>query len=166
MRRRIPAVLALCLIVSVTLVASVLATAALAAAQPADERAAQKQLPQSRDKFWTTLHTTQIKEDDRRGLFLAVHSPQVKALAGQTLTVSGFMLPLESNMTTSHFLLSKYTPVCFFCPPGQPNEIVEVRTSRPVKAGYDLIKVSGRFALQSNGEQGLFFRLDGASVAR
>jgi hypothetical protein len=146
---------------------ALIASAALAAAQPADERAAQKQLPQAHDAFWTTLHTTQIKEDVRRGMFLAIHSPQVKALAGQTLTVSGFMLPLEADgMTTTHFLLSKYTPVCFFCPPGQPNEFVEVRTTRPVKAGYDLIKVSGRFALQSNGEQGLFFRLDGASVTR
>jgi hypothetical protein len=166
MRRHVPPTLALCLTVSAALTASVLATAALAATQPTDERAAQKTLPWARDPFWTTLHTTQIKEDARRGMFLAMHSPQVKALAGQTLTITGFMLPLESDMTTTHFLLSKYTPVCFFCPPGQPNEIVEVRTSRPVKAGYDLIKVSGRFALQSNGEQGLFFRLDGASVVR
>lgn len=153
-------------ILSAALALSLLASVALAASQPTEERAAQKTLPKARDPFWTTLHTTQIKEDTRRGMFLAVHSPQVKALAGQTLTVSGFMLPLEADMTTTHFLLSKYTPVCPFCPPGQPNEIVEVHTNRPVKAGYDLIKVSGRFALQSNGEQGMFFRLDGASVVR
>lgn len=153
-------------VLSAALALSLLASVAFAASQPAEERAAQKALPKARDPFWTTLHTTQIKEDARRGLFIAVHSPQVKALAGQTLTVSGFMLPIEADATTTHFLLSKYTPVCPFCPPGQPNEIVEVRTNRPVKAGYDLIKVSGRFALQSNGEQGMFFRLDGASVVR
>ena len=153
-------------VLSAALALSLLASGALAASQPADERAAQKGLPKARDPFWTTLHTTQIKEDARRGMFIAVHSPQVKALAGQTLTVSGFMLPIEADVTTTHFLLSKYTPVCPFCPPGQPNEVVEVHTSRPVKAGYDLIKVSGRFTLQSNGEQGMFFRLDGASVVR
>ncbi len=151
---------------SAVLALSLLASTALAASQPTDERAAQKGLPRASDPFWATLHTTRIKEDARRGMFLAVQSPQVKALAGQTLTVTGFMLPLESDAATTHFLLSKYTPVCAFCPPGQPNEFVEVRTNRPVKAGYDLIKVSGRFALQANGEQGLFFRLDGASVVR
>lgn len=138
--------------------------AAWAVVQPADERAAQKTLPHSNDPLWTTLKTTQIRSDEKRGMFIALPSDKVKALAGQSVTLSGFMLPIESNLKTTHFLLSKYTPVCFFCPPGQPNEIVEVHTVRPVAAGYDRIKLKGRFSLQNNGEQGLFFRLDQATV--
>ena len=134
--------------------------------QPAEERQAQKVLPQSRDALWTPLKTTKIGEDTKHGRFTATPPPAVKALNGQTITLTGFMMPLESQATTSHFLLSKYTPVCFFCPPGQPNEVVEVRTSKPLKAGYDRIQVTGRFALQNDGEKGLFFRLDQAAASR
>lgn len=134
--------------------------------QPADERSAQKALPQSHDALWATLKTTRIGEDTKRGRFTATPTPEVKALDGQVVTLNGFMLPLESQATTSHFLLSKYTPVCFFCPPGQPNEVVEVRTTKPLRAGYDRIKVTGRFTLQNDGEKGLFFRLDQASASR
>ncbi len=140
------------------------AAALAVATQPTDERAAQKTLRHSNDPLWSTLKNTQVRSDAKRGPFVATPSASVKALAGQSVTISGFMLPIESDLKTTHFLLSKYTPVCFFCPPGQPNEIVEVHTVRPVAAGYDRIKLKGRFSLQNNGEQGLFFRLDQAAV--
>ncbi len=152
---------------AIILAGAVLAAPAAALAvstQPADERAAQKTLPHSNDPLWTTLKTTQVRSDAKRGMFVAIPSASVKALAGQSVTISGFMLPIETDLKTTHFLLSKYTPVCFFCPPGQPNEIVEVHTIRPLPASYDRIKLTGRFSLQNNGEQGLFFRLDQASV--
>lgn len=73
------------------------------------------------------------------------------------------MLPLEQESMTRHFLMSRFTPVCFFCPPGDPNEVVEVRTLKPFRAGYDRVKVTGVFSLTNNGEKGLFFRIDGAT---
>jgi hypothetical protein len=38
--------------------------------------------------------------------------------------------------------------------------LVEVRAVRPVKAGYDMVRVTGRFSLANNREKGLFFRLE------
>jgi hypothetical protein len=125
------------------------------------ERQVQKDLPQAGDPLWKVLRTTKVSGDAKTGLFIADHSAQVKALAGKTLTLSGFMLPLEQSDTTRHFLISRYTPVCFFCPPGDPNEVVEVRLRRPIQAGYSLVKVTGVFSLANNGEKGLFFRIDG-----
>jgi hypothetical protein len=133
------------------------AAAGAAGGQPSDERAAQRGLPHATDQLWAVLRTTKIGEDARRGIFTARFSPAVQALAGKSITISGFMLPLESQGRTAHFLLSKYTPVCFFCPPGEPNEVIEVRTVKSLKAGYGKVTVTGRFALQNDGEKGLFY---------
>jgi len=42
--------------------------------------------------------------------------------------------------------------------------VVGVRTTRPIAFVQKLVTVTGRFALQNNGEQGLFFQMTGASV--
>jgi hypothetical protein len=129
------------------------------AAEIKRERALQQALPQSGDPMWRLLHTSRIIEDQRTGYYSAVHPPAVRALAGKTVTISGFMLPIEQETQTRHFLVSRYTPVCFFCPPGDPNEVVEVRTVNPRPAGCDMVKVTGTFSIADNGEKGLFFRL-------
>ena len=134
--------------------------------QPIAERKAQQSLPQSKDNLWKTLSTTKIAEDDARGLFTAKHPPQVRALVGQTLTLSGFIMPLETTAQFRHFLLTRYTPVCDFCPPGAPNEVVEVWSNKPIAQTLDMMRATGRFALTDNGEKGLFFQLTGADVVK
>ena len=135
-----------------------------ASGQPPVERAAQRRLPHSTDPLWATLGATEVRQDPAKGIFTAAFPPKVKAMAGQTLTVSGFMLPLDAGMATQHFLLSKYTPVCPFCPPGAPNEVIEVRSTSPIYIYDQQIEVTGRFSLQNDGDAGLFFRLDQAQV--
>lgn len=70
------------------------------------------------------------------------------------------MLPMDTAPRSKHFLLSRYTPVCFFCPPGQPNEVVEVISKPGVKLTGAMITLTGRLSLINDGEKGLFFRLD------
>lgn len=132
--------------------------------QPLEERSAQQALPQSPDKQWALLATTVIGEDLERGLFTARHPPGVRALSGRTMTITGYVMPLETTPTFSHFLLTRYTPVCNFCPPGAPNEVIEVIAATPLAPTHDLVQVSGPFSLANNGEKGLFFRIDGALV--
>ena len=146
------------------------AIAVLAAAMPATaqqapgERAAQARLPQARTPLWATLRTTKIRVDDARGLFTAIHPPAVKALVGKTVTLAGFVMPLDAATRGNHFLLSKYTPVCAFCPPGEPNEVVEVRAAQPIVFSARMVSVTGRFALENNGDNGLFFQMTLATV--
>lgn len=132
--------------------------------QAVGERSAQASLPQSNAPIWTVLRKTKIGEDGAKGVFTAAFPPEVKALDKQTVTLSGFMLPLDAQEKSTHFLISKYTPVCFFCPPGEPNEVVEVTSKTGVPVSYKLLNVTGRMALQNNGEKGLFFRVDQAVV--
>lgn len=151
------------------LLAGALATGAAAAdklvVQPSGERQAQQALPQSKAPLWTVLRRTRVAQDDRRGLYTASFPAEVQALDGRTVTLSGFMLPLDTEAAARHFLLSKYTPVCFFCPPGQPNEVVEVTARSGVALTDRMLTVTGRLALTHQTDRGLFFRMDQA-VAR
>ena len=128
------------------------------------ERAAQARLPQGRTPLWATLRQTRIGEDDARGMFTAAHPPQVRALSGKTISLAGFVMPLDAATRGNHFLLSKYTPVCAFCPPGEPNEVVEVHSAQPIAFSPRLVTVTGRFGLENKGENGLFFQMTGATV--
>ncbi len=140
------------------------ASASAPLTQPANERAEQKTLPTSRAPLWTMLRRAQVSQDDRRGVFAIAYPPEVKALNGRAVTVSGFMLPLDTSTSSTHFLLSRYTPVCFFCPPGQPNEVVEVTSARGVPITDRMLTVTGRMALENKGDKGLFFQIQQASV--
>lgn len=134
--------------------------------QPQDERAAQDQLPQSKDTLWDTFSKTKVSLDDKTGNYSAVFPDDVKKLQGQTITISGFMLPLESSEKFKHFLLSKRTPTCFFCPPGAPNEIIEVYSDKETEWAEDLITYQGTFELIDNKEMGVFFKMSNATQVK
>lgn len=132
--------------------------------QPTYERAAQQSLPQSRAPLWATLAHAKVGEDDSRGVFTIAFPPEVKALSGRSVELTGFMLPLDRDERSRHFLLSRYTPVCMFCPPGAPNEVVEVNAVRGVPVTDRLLRVSGKLALTNSADNGLFFKVNQASV--
>jgi uncharacterized protein len=131
--------------------------------QAPGERSVQQSLPKSSAPLWTVLRRSRVGEDFKHGRFTIAFTDDVRALAGHTVTLSGFMLPLDETPATRHFLLSRYTPVCFFCPPGAPNEVVEVISRRGLKLTDKMTTVTGRFTLNNDGEKGLFFRIDEAS---
>jgi len=132
--------------------------------QPAEERTAQDELPKSKDALWATLAEADVAADYENGLFTIKTTPAIDALAGTTLTVSGFMVPLDVEENISHFLIARNTPVCPFCPPGEPDEVIEVQCLESVPSSYDLVTVTGIFKLIDNGDQGLFFQLKDARV--
>ncbi|MDP3379607.1 MAG: DUF3299 domain-containing protein [Brevundimonas sp.] len=133
-------------------------------AELAEERQMQLSLPTANHPVWDVLRRTRVWIDEASQMFRASHPAEVRRLAGTRVTIRGYMLPLEPDMRTRHFLISPYTPVCFFHPPAEPNEVIEVRLSRPIEAGYHLVEVTGTFRLSNDGEKGLFFVIDGGSA--
>jgi len=127
--------------------------------QPTAERKAQEKLPQSKDEIWTALGKCALTLDPATATYRIAFTPEIKAMEGKEVTVGGFMLPLESKPSFTHYLLSKRTPTCPFCPPGLPNEIVEVFSSKAVTWDSDIVVVSGTLALSSDPEKGLFFQM-------
>lgn len=132
------------------------------AGQPAEERAAQDRLPQSHDGSWDILGQTKINFDEKSGLFQADVPQSLKDMSGKTMKISGFILPLEASDTFTHFLLSKRTPTCPFCPPGAPNEIIEVIADVPTEWDEGLVTYEGEFEVTNNAELGVFFKLKDA----
>ncbi len=117
----------------------------------------------SKHPVWQLLQKTKVIMDKKQGFYSAKIPSEVKALSGKEVTVSGFMMPLESKDKFKHFLLAKRTPTCPFCPPGEPNEIIDVWTKKPVGYTDELITVKGTFELMNDREMGLFFKLKDAT---
>lgn len=117
----------------------------------------------SQDPAWDLLRTTRLTTD-ARGMVHAAVPPKVKALTGHDFTVSGFILPIEASLKFQHFILSRYSPQCPFCPSGAPNEVIEINSKKPVQANNYMVFLKGRFSVQNNVEQGLFFRMDDAEL--
>jgi hypothetical protein len=105
-----------------------------------------------------------VESDLARGLFVADHPPEVRALDGRVVSISGFMLSTDPMGFSTDFILTRYTPVCAFCPPGAPNEAVQVTLTRVITPIRGLITVRGRLHLEKDATSGLFFRLDGAEI--
>ena len=130
--------------------------------QPLDERQAQESLPQAKDDMWKKLSQCKVVLDHKTYKYSIYYTPQLEAKKGKKITISGFMLPLEANEKFKHFLLSKRTPTCSFCPPGEPNEIIEVFTKNPITWDEGIVTMTGEFVFANKDELGIFFQLKDA----
>lgn len=111
---------------------------------------------------WRTLGNVRVEE--RNGFYYPTFSSEVKKLDGTNVTLQGFMLPLENSEKQRHFLLSATPPSCFFCLPGGPESIVEIKTSEAVDYTFDPVTINGKLELLQGGDDfGLFYRVTSAS---
>lgn len=128
------------------------------------ERQAQSGLPRSNDAIWPKLRACKVFFNNRNGLYSLLPTPEVKAMQGKILKIKGFMLPLDGLERSRHFLLGVNTPVCFYHPPGEPNEVIDVKSVKPVLWSEKPITIEGQFSLINNGEMGVFFALNQANL--
>ncbi|WP_428674351.1 DUF3299 domain-containing protein [Reyranella sp.] len=130
--------------------------------QPPDEAALQSRLPQVRDELWRKFVNCPLGYDEETGVYSIQLTPEVKALNGKTVTMRGFVLPMDGSDQTKHFLLTRNTPVCMYCPPGQPNEVVEVEAEKPIQWSERIVAVTGKLRLVNDQERAVFFRMENA----
>lgn len=123
-------------------------------------------LPQSDDPLWETLASSTVDVDGQTGRY-KIHFPEnVQLLNGKKLKISGFMLPLEATETFSHVLLSRQAPTCFFCLPGNPNEIIEVYTEKPIRWSDHLVTVEGTMNITKDEESGMVYVMKNAALIK
>jgi len=118
-------------------------------------------LMKSDDQIWKSFAKCKVSMDQNLS-YTINYVPGVKALNGKNVTISGFMLPLEPKDKFSHFLLGKNAPTCAYCPPGGPNEVVEVFSSKPMTWNETLVTISGTLILVNDGKKGVFFQMKNA----
>lgn len=109
---------------------------------------------------WKTL--AKVTPVAKNGKMIAEFSPDILGLDRKNVRVQGFIIPLDMGDKQSRFLLSSVPPHCQFCLPAGPDGVVEVRAKKPVQYGFEPIVVSGRFAVLTDDETGLLYRLTDA----
>ncbi|MBQ4849361.1 DUF3299 domain-containing protein [Pseudoalteromonas sp. MMG012] len=75
-----------------------------------------------------------------------LNAPVVKSLDGQSVSLPGFVVPLEGDSEIiTEFLLVPYFGACIHVPPPPPNQIVHVKIKNgvPIDSLYDAITVTG-----------------------
>ncbi len=114
---------------------------------------------------WEVLAQVKLAKADNK--FVPKFEAPVEQLKGQEIQIKGFMMPLEQAAQQQHFILSA-NPVqnCFYCLPGGPETLVEVRTDRPIDFSYDPITIAGRLELLSDDPMGMYYRLANARAVR
>ncbi|MEL7479526.1 MAG: DUF3299 domain-containing protein [Pseudomonadota bacterium] len=73
-------------------------------------------------------------------------APVVKELDGKSVSLPGFVVPLEGDSEViTEFLLVPYFGACIHVPPPPPNQIVHVKIKNgvPIESLYDAITVTG-----------------------
>ena len=85
----------------------------------------------------------------------------IRKLEGQTITVKGFMFPLEESDDQQTFLLGPFPMSCPFHYHVGPSMVIEVHADKhPVKFSYDPVTITGTLELvPSDWENGIFYRL-------
>jgi hypothetical protein len=116
------------------------------------------------DPRWSMFRGVQVDTDLAKGVAAAHFPPDLMKVSGQTFEIAGYMTPLDASGVTRHFILTRRSTGCPFCPPNEANEAIEVFTERPVQYADRQILVTGKLTLLSNSNEGLFFRMQGAKV--
>lgn len=100
--------------------------------------------------------------------FKPAFTPQVQALNGKTVTVKGFMFPLDESEKQKQFLFGPFPVNCPFQYHVGPNLVIEVHADKnPVKFSYDAITLTGTLQLVSaDPENSTFYRLMDARLVK
>lgn len=111
---------------------------------------------------WEELMQARIRYED--WVLMAEFPAAVAERAGETVKLSGFMMPLEAELEQRRFLLTSNPPSCFFHVPGGPAGAVEVFASEGIEMSWDPVVVEGRFEPQRRSEIGVVYRLHDARL--
>lgn len=112
---------------------------------------------------WSLLG--QVKSSPSGGKVVPEFAAPIAALDKRNIKVQGFMLPIVTGETHTHFLLTMRPPHCPFCLSIGPEYIVEVRTKAPIKHTFEPIIVAGTFAVLRDDPFGLYYRLTAAELS-
>lgn len=114
------------------------------------------------DLQWVGFHDATITADTAKGVYLAKFAPILIKSDGTPLSITGYMLTIEPNTLSRHFVITRRLTGCPFCPPNEPTEAIEVFATTPVAYTQEPVTIAGKLKLFSSSADGLFYRLEGA----
>lgn len=93
-----------------------------------------------------------------------IFPPEVKALDGKTIRVTGFMFPLDQEEQQAHFLIGPFPMSCPFHYHAINALIIEVLAKKPMKFTLEPITIEGTLKLTGEAGDGNFYQLQGATI--
>ena len=103
---------------------------------------------------WSDLMQAQVRYEDMT-LFAEI-PPAVSERSGDTVKLSGFMMPLEAGLKQEWFLLTTHPPGCFFHVPGGPSGAVEVFAAEGIEVSWNPIVLEGRFEALEESDSAVY----------
>lgn len=106
---------------------------------------------------WQTLGlvTFDTKFDEMLGIDIQIpkFSPAVKKLNGKTITLQGYILPLEGRRSQKYFIFSAYPyNLCYFCGGAGIESVAEVYCNESIKYTTKMITIKGTLSLNTSGD--------------
>ncbi len=92
-----------------------------------------------------------------------VFGESVRALEGEIVEISGYIVPVEGYKSHKEFVFSAYPyNMCFFCGGAGPETVMEVVSTEPVKYGTERIILRGKLSLNNEDINRLMYILTDA----
>ena len=119
---------------------------------------------QAGTNLWKELAkvTYEKKYDELLGfkVDVPVFGESVRALEGQIVEISGYIVPVEGYKSHNEFVFSAYPyNMCFFCGGAGPETVMEVAATEPVKYSTERIVLRGKLSLNNDDINRLMYIL-------
>jgi hypothetical protein len=120
-------------------------------------------------RLWKTLKDIQIKTkydpEKKYEVDIPVFGSKVKALNGKTITIKGYLIPIEAYTKQGFFILSALPyNLCYFCGGAGPETVMEVTAKQKIKYSDKPIILRGKLRLNAQDPDHLMYRLENAVV--
>ena len=117
------------------------------------------------ESVWKTLaKITYRKEyDELMGFKIdkPVFSDAIKNMEGKTITVKGYIIPVEGYKSHKEFIFSAFPySMCFFFGGAGPETVMEVSAKEAIKYTTEQITLTGTLRLNSDDINRLMFKID------
>ena len=108
--------------------------------------------------IWPKLYSIQFQKE--KDFDKPIFAKEVVALANKTIILPGYMVPFESGMKGTHFMLSSLPlNACFFCGVGGPETVVEIFLTNPVTYTDKPVEIKGKLILNDKDPDKMIYQL-------
>ena len=125
------------------------------------------------EDHWKTLEKVTFKKhmDETLGLYVdkPVFSKEIKELDKKSISIQGYIIPLEGYEGQTYFVFSKFPyNMCFFCGGAGPETVMEVETKKgkDIKYTSKMITIKGKLKLNDDNVDRLMYILEDAELVK
>lgn len=121
----------------------------------------------SSSENWKVLSKLEYEKskDEYGEIYIPKFGPEIKALEGKEIELSGYIIPFEGMFKPDHLIISS-VPVasCFFCGGAGPESVAEIYLNEPVKYTAKKVTIRGKLALNDSDVDQLMYILKDAKM--